>query len=42
MVINVSGQTLDDILLLLLQKGLNYAVTPRSIPIEDILGRVEK
>ena len=33
---------LDDRLSLLLQKGLNYAVTPRSVPIEDILGGVEK
>jgi len=40
-VINLSGWTLDDTLSLLLQKGLNYAVTPHTIPIEDILAGVE-
>jgi len=41
-VINLSGRTLDDGVSSLLQKGLNYAVTPRTIPIEDILAGVEK
>jgi hypothetical protein len=41
-VINLSGQTLDDGVSLLLQKGLNCAVTPRTIPIEDILAGIEK
>jgi len=34
MVINLSGQALDDGVSSLLQKGLNYAVTPCTIPIE--------
>jgi len=42
MVINLSGRTLDDGVSSLLQKGLNYAVTPCTIPIEDILAGVEK
>jgi hypothetical protein len=42
MVINLSDWTLDDGLCSLLQKGLNYAVTPRTIPIKDILAAVEK
>jgi hypothetical protein len=33
-VINLSGQTLDDGVSSLLQKGLNYAVSPCTIPIE--------
>jgi hypothetical protein len=33
---------LDDGVSSLLQKGLNYAVTPRNVPIEDILAGVEK
>ena len=37
-----SCQMLDDGVSSLLQKGLNYAVTPRTIPIEDILAGVEK
>ena len=41
-VFNPSGQNLDDGLHSLLRKGLNYAVTPRSIPIEDMLTGVEK
>jgi hypothetical protein len=41
-VINLSGLTLDDGVSSLLQKGLNYAVTPRTVPIEDILVGVEK
>jgi hypothetical protein len=41
-VMNVSGQTLDDRVSSLLQKGLNYAVTPCIIPIEEILVGVEK
>jgi hypothetical protein len=41
-VINLSEQVLDEGLSSLLQKGLNYAVTPRSIPMEDILTGVEK
>jgi len=41
-VINLSGRTLNDGLSSLLQKSLNYAVTPRTIPIEDILAGVEK
>jgi hypothetical protein len=40
-IINLSGQTLDDGVSLL-QKGFNYAVTPCTIPIEDILDGVEK
>jgi hypothetical protein len=41
-VINLSGQTLDEGVSSLLQKGLNYAVTSRTIPIEDILAGIEK
>jgi hypothetical protein len=41
-VIDLSDQKLEDGISSLLQKGLNYAVTPRSIPIEDILAGVEK
>jgi hypothetical protein len=41
-VINLSGRTLDDGVSSLVQKGLNYAVTPRTIPTEDILAGVEK
>jgi hypothetical protein len=41
-VINLSGRTLDDGVSSILQKGLNYAVTPHTIPIEDILAGVEK
>ena len=41
-VINLSGQTLDDGVPSSLQKGPNYAVTPRTVPIEDILAGVEK
>jgi hypothetical protein len=41
-VINLSGRTLDDRVSSLLQKCLNYAVTPRTIPIEDILAGFEK
>src|SRR5215469_1292483 len=41
-VINLSGHILDDGLHSLLQKGLNYAVTPRNLPIEDLLTGVEK
>jgi len=41
-VISLSGHTLDDGVSSLLQKGLNYAVTPSTIPIEDILAGVEK
>jgi hypothetical protein len=37
----LSGQTLDDGEFSLLQKSLNYAVTPRAILIEDILTGVE-
>jgi hypothetical protein len=37
MAINLSGRTLDEGTQSLLQKGLNYAVTPRVTPIEDIL-----
>jgi hypothetical protein len=42
MVINLGGQTLDDGLSSLLQKGLNYAVPSRIIPIQDTLAGVEK
>ena len=42
MVINLSDQNLDDGVSSLLQKGLNYAVTPQYTPIEDILASVEK
>jgi hypothetical protein len=41
-VINLSSWILDDGLHSLLQKGLNYAVTPRNVPIEDLLAGVEK
>jgi len=37
-----SLMNLDDGLHSLLQKGLNYAVTARNIPIEDLLTGVEK
>ena len=40
--INLSDQKLDDAVYSLLQKGLNFVVTPRSTPIEDILASVEK
>jgi hypothetical protein len=39
---NLNGQKPDDGVSSLLQRGLNYAVTPRSVPIEDILAGVEK
>ena len=41
-VINLSDQKLEDGAASLLQKGLNFAVTPRHTPIEDILTGVEK
>jgi hypothetical protein len=41
-VIYLSGWMLEDGVSSLLQKGLNYAVTPRTVPIEDILAGVEK
>jgi len=41
-VINLSGPTLHDGLHSLLQKGLNYAVTPCNVRIEDLLTRVQK
>ena len=41
-VINLSDQKLDDAVYSLLQKGLNFAVTPCSTRIEDILAGVEK
>jgi hypothetical protein len=41
-VINLTDQKLDNALSSLLQKGLNFAVTPCSSPIEDILAGVEK
>ena len=41
-VIILSGRTLDDGLSSLLQKGLNYVVTPCTVPIEDILAGVER
>jgi len=41
-VINLSDQTLDDAVSSLLQKCLNFAMTPRPTPIEDILTGVEK
>jgi hypothetical protein len=41
-VINLSDQKLDEPMYSLLQKGLNFAVTPRSTPTEDILTGVEK
>jgi hypothetical protein len=41
-VINLSDQKLEDGATSLLQKGLNYAVTPRTIPMEDIFAGVEK
>jgi hypothetical protein len=41
-VMNLSDQKLDGAMSSLLQKGLNFAVTQRSTPIEDILAGVEK
>ena len=41
-VINLSDQKLDDGVFSLLQKGLNYAVAARAVPIEEILASVEK
>ena len=41
-VINLSDEKLDDAVSSLLHKGFNFAVTPRSTPIEDILTGVEK
>ena len=41
-VINLSDQELEEGTLSLLQKGLNYAVTPRATPIEEILVGIEK
>jgi hypothetical protein len=41
-VINLSDQKLENAVYSLLQKGLNFAVTPRSTPIEDTLAGVEK
>jgi hypothetical protein len=41
-VINLSGECLDEGISFLLQKGLNYAVTTCTTPIEDILAGVEK
>jgi hypothetical protein len=41
-VINLSNQKLDEVIYSLLQKGLNYAVTPRTLPNEDLLTGVEK
>jgi len=40
-VINLSDEKLDGAVSSLLHKGLNFAVTPRSTPIEDILTGVE-
>jgi hypothetical protein len=40
--INLSDRTLDDGVSSLLQKGLNYVVTPRNILIEDMLGVLRK
>jgi hypothetical protein len=40
--INLSGQSLDYGLLSLLQKGLNYAITPGNVLIEELLTGVEK
>ena len=41
-VISLSNQKLDEGIYSLLQKGLNYAVTPQILPIEDLLTGVEK
>ena len=41
-VINLSNEILDNTVTSLLQKGLNFAVTPQSTPIEDILTGVGK
>jgi len=41
-VINLSDQKLDDAVYSLLQKGLNFVVTPHSTSIEDILAGMEK
>jgi hypothetical protein len=41
-VINLSDQMLDGDIHSFLQKGLNFAVTPCTTPIEDILAGVEK
>ena len=39
---NLSNEILDDTVSSMLQKGLNFAVTPQSTPIENILTSVEK
>jgi hypothetical protein len=41
-ILYVCDQMLDDEIYSLLQKGLNFAVTPCTTPIEDILAGVEK
>jgi hypothetical protein len=41
-VVNLSGKPLDDAVYSALRKGLNYAVAPTVLPIEDIVTRVEK
>ena len=41
-VINLSGQILDDGLISLLQKGLNYAITPHNVHIEEVITGVER
>jgi len=40
-VVNLSQLVLDDNLKLLLEKGLNFAVSPAKIPIYDIISNIE-
>ena len=42
MVVNLCGKPLDDALYSVLWTGLNYAVAPTVLPIQDILSGVEK
>ncbi|XP_078361584.1 uncharacterized protein LOC144645943 [Oculina patagonica] len=40
-VINLSSRTLNDAEIALLQKGLNFAVTPANVPAKEIIANVE-
>ncbi|CAH2086613.1 unnamed protein product [Euphydryas editha] len=40
-VVNISKQTLDAATVKVLEKGLNFAITPRRIPFEEIICNVE-
>jgi hypothetical protein len=41
-VVNLSNKSFDEDLHSALQKGLNFAISPTSLPIEDIITGVEK